>query len=822
MNNINYIESKGFRIKGTYIYKANKLSKVIGKLNESNFFLFSENVYPFKQGVNYFDNTTLTDGKRYQQYIEKEKENEQGEFSSNFNKYTDTTKRNSIFLNYLTEQTKTFLSKTPINYFDIRGVANGYLENAVCFPFFDYDGNFKTAQIIRYNENGKRVKEGFNTNWFHSYKPIKKDLGLSQEDKYSVKMDSFFGENYLKGSTNIVGIVEAPKTAVILKEIYPNIDWIATAGQSNLRSKNLNLLQDKKVVMFPDASGNWNNEKNESFYHVPSRNIQKPSSVWQDVAGEYGFNTCDILDEFGAREGSDIADYIFDTDFEGFSQLHEYLFSLNDGNFNFDFNAGALEFQFKRIADDVQYFTAVPYFCDGEGVLMQTDNSEKYSVIFKGKHFNIYDDKYTILNAQIDWHKQDTKNYEGKLVGFDETNFKFHLQKCFRILKKLNPDNYLSIFQKTLNSLNRNSNFNFSSRYVKCVLVPIWDNWTDDLSRFFKYRDWKYTFGKQVTRAEFGAFLNDDKFRSKLNMRLLSFTDVIKENRFIDYGTDLGLCSKAGSRGYSEILALVKQYNEEVIGAKTYKTWLNKIDFFNKLDECTKNYPPHISELYIVGKKMYNDISILKMSEISGVTNRSTIKRYLTFKPNRDTANVVKNQINFLLFNITDIEPTRLEYNGKKRIIGFKHIEPINEQSFLYDHRSNWINSFGTSPETNTKKDAEVLLRYTRARLKKESLPAEVMKQELDYLNILIKHQQDLKTIKSTPYVAYSGEMESKALLERQIADIKSRIQDKDEVKRLIAFAESYHKKRIKVLKLPDFVNLGVNTDNEFKEVVNF
>jgi hypothetical protein len=63
MNNINYIESKGFRIKGTYIYKANKLSKVIGKLNESNFFFFSENVYPFKQGVNYFNETTLTDGK---------------------------------------------------------------------------------------------------------------------------------------------------------------------------------------------------------------------------------------------------------------------------------------------------------------------------------------------------------------------------------------------------------------------------------------------------------------------------------------------------------------------------------------------------------------------------------------------------------------------------------------------------------------------------------------------------------------------------------------------------------------------------------------
>lgn len=808
MNNINYIESKGFRIRGTYIYKANKLSKVIGKLNESNFFFFSENVYPFKQGVNYFNETTLTDGKRYQEYIKIEKENERNDFNCDLDSYIDVTKTSSIFLNYLDSQTKKYLSKKSNNYFDIRGIATGYLENAVCFPFFDYEGKFKTAQIIRYKENGKRVKEGFNTNWFHSYKPIKRDLGLKEKDKYSVKMDTFFGEHYLKGSTNIVGIVEAPKTAVILKEIYPNIDWIATAGQSNLRSKNLHLLQDRKVVLFPDAKG--------------KSNISKTSSLWQDVAGEYGFNTCNILDEFGAKEGSDIADYIFDSDFEGYSQLHEYLFSLNNGNFDFDFNAGALEFQFRRIANDVHYFTAVPYLYKGKGVLMQEDNSNDYNVIFKGKYFDIYNDKYTILNAQIDWHKQDTKNKEGKLVGFDEESFKFHLQKCFRILKKLNPDNYLSIFEKTLNSLNQNSNFNFSSRYVNYVLVPIWDNWNDDLSRFFKHRNWKYTFGKQVTRAEFGAFLNDDKFRCKLEMRLLSFADVIKENRFIDYTTDLGLSSKAGSRGYSQIIDLVKQYNEDVIGAKTYKTWLNKIDFFHKIDECTKNYPPHIRDTYIVGKKMYNNISILKMSEISGVTNRSTIKRYLTFKPNQDTSNIVKNQIKFLLSNITDIEPTRLEYNGKKRIVGFKHIEPVNEQVFFYEQRSTWTNSFGISTDTSKKKDAEVLLRYSRAKLEKESLPTEIKKQELDYLNILIQHQQDLKTNNLSPYTAYSKEMESKELLERQIADIKRRVQDKEEAERLIAFAESYHKERIKVLELPDFVNLEVNTDDDFKEVVNF
>jgi hypothetical protein len=453
---------------------------------------------------------------------------------------------------------------------------------------------------------------------------------------------------------------------------------------------------------------------------------------------------------------------------------------------------------------------------------MQLDNSDKNNVIFKGKYFDIYDDKYTILNAQIDWHKQDTKNEEGELVGFGEESFKYHLQKCFRILKKLNPNTYLGIFEKTLQSLNRNSNFNFSTRYVQSVLVPMWDNWNDDLSRFFKYRNWKYTHGKQVTRNEFGAFLNDDFFRCKLNIRLQSFKDVLEEDRFIDYGTDLALSKDAGGRGYSEVLVLVKQWNSEVIGAKTYKTWLKKTDFFHKINECTKNSPLHSKHLYRVEKKMYNDISILKMSEISGITNRSTIKRYLTFKPNRDTSNIVKNQVKFLLKNINDIEPTRMEYNGKTRIVGFKHIEPINQQVFLYGHRSSWSNSFGISTDTTKKKSAEVLIRYSIMKLKRESLPAELEKQELDYLNLIYDSQLMRKKTETTPYKPYNHIAESEALLEKQIKDLKRSVTDKDELKRLIEFAESYHKKRIEVKKLEEVSSENVTNNDEEQLVVNF
>ena len=732
MNNISYIESKGFRVKGTYIYKASKLTKVIGKLNDKNFYFFSENVYPFKQGVNYFDNSTLTDGKIYKQYIQKAKENERSDFDVNFEQYIEVTKDSSIFGTYLNDTTRKWINKNSRNYFDIRGVRDGYLEDAICFPFFDYDGNFKTAQIIRYRDNGKRVKEGFNTNWFHSYKPIKRDLGLKYSDKYSVKIDCFFGENYLKDSNNIVGVVEAPKTAVILKEFYPNIDWIATAGQSNLRSKNLGLLEDRNVILFPDAQ----------------------STMWQEIANEYGWNVCKVLDKYNADEGSDIADYLFDSSFDGYSELHEFLFAINEGDFSADFDASLLDFQFKRIADEHFYFTAVPNFYKGEQVLLKVDNSKIDDIIFKGKQFDIYSKKYKVLNAQIDWHKQDTLDENKVLVGFNEDRFKFHLQKCFRILKELNPNNYLGIFDKTLISLKRDSNFSFNSKYVKNVLVPMWDNWNDDLSRFYKERNWKYKGTDQITRNEFSTFLNDEKFRCKLSLRLKSFKDAIQENRFIHYETDLGLSSYSSSRGYSQIMDLIKQWNSDVIGAKTYKSWISKVDFFEKMNSCTKSLPPYINNTYIVAQKMYNNISILKMSEITGVKNRDTIKRYLTFQPNRDTESLVKNQVNFLLENVQDIQPLRLSANGNTRLCGFKHIEPINEQVFFYENKKEWTDSFAV-PNVSRSKDSEskALLRYSLIRLHNEDMPVSVKNSIATQLKIMLdvidmKEKSDNKFLK--------------------------------------------------------------------------
>ena len=249
MNKIQHIESKGYRVRGRYIYKPNS-NKVIGQLNENNFYFFNENCYPFKSGVNYFDNKTLVDV-NYIKYIREIKENEVKEFGIDYGDYAELTSETSTLQKVLEEFTLNWLDKKPYNYYDVRGILKGSFKDASCFPIIDYNNNFVTAQIIKYGNNGKRLKSGFSTNWLHSHKETKKQLDI--KDKISLSIKSFFGEHTLNGSDNVVAIVEAPKTAVFLKELFPNIDFIATMGESAIKRKNLNVLRGRKVVLFPDA-----------------------------------------------------------------------------------------------------------------------------------------------------------------------------------------------------------------------------------------------------------------------------------------------------------------------------------------------------------------------------------------------------------------------------------------------------------------------------------------------------------------------------------------------------------------------------------------
>jgi hypothetical protein len=699
-NLINYIESFGFKIVGRNILKRSESTrrlKTVGTLNNNNFYFYSDNVHPFKAGVNFFNEGSILDDNSHKEYISKIKETQRNDFNISFDEYYRATSRSSVFNSFLDNTIRTFLGKKTDNFFDLRGIDKGYMEGGVCFPFFDIDNNFLTAQIIRYGADGKRIKSDFSTNWFHSYKKIRESLGLNKNDKYRVKIDCFFGENHLKYSNSVVAIVEAPKTAVILKELYPNIDWIATAGEQALFNKNLSVLENRNVVLFADAH----------------------TTKWKEFAGKKGFNYCDILDIEEIEEGSDIADFILDETSIVFSELHEYIYSLNAGFFDFEINKELLELDFKTVGKEQGFFTAVPFRVNGIDLLHQQDNSNEFEISFKGKFFNLFAEKYEILNANIDWHKQDRKE-DGVLKGMNEKSFIWHLQKCYRTLKYLNSQDtlansgaishanrlYVQAFEKTLDELLRNSNFRFSKEYVLKILVPIWDSYNANLNRFKKYRDWKYTGGEQLTRKEFERELNNDKFKDKLNFRLLALNEALKGNSFIDIESEIGLFSYSKKRGYDKIFKLVKQWNIEVIGASTLKNYISRQEFYGKMSNCTKTLPPYINDIYRVAKNWYNEYSLSEISKLTGFKNRKYLKEWLCFSPNEDTRTLIIKEIENLLNSIKNIEPMRDNIGGKTRIFDFEYIAPVNAIEEVLKHKLSPSMAFPSKDELIKQRDS--------------------------------------------------------------------------------------------------------------------
>ena len=499
---------------------------------------------------------------------------------------------------------------------------------------------------------------------------------------------------------------------------------MATAGEQALFNKNLEVLKDKRVVLFPDAHSN----------------------KWVDFGKKEGLNVCEILNIEGVEKGSDIADFIFEDSAGVFSDLHEYLFSLNAGYFDVEIDKSLLELNFKVVKDESVYFTALPYRYEGKNLMHQIDDSGNFKIDFDGKHFQLFTDKYAIRNAQIDWHKKDRK--EGDILkGFNKDGFVWHLQKSFRILKELNPEtDYKTIFGIALNKLNNESNFSFNEVYVKRILVPLWESYEVNLNNFNKYRDWKYKGSKQLTRSDFNKELNNDRFKRKLNMTLLAFQDVLRENRYIDIETDLGLNKFAKYRGFTQLFDLVKQWNKDVIGCSTVKTYFKKVEFFNKLDKCTEKLPPHISSTYRVETILYSSYSFSEISEITGVTNRATVKDFLTFQKDRDTETLVVQEVEYLLGVIKDVNPIRSIVKGKDgkkdtvRIYDFRYIEPANEWVSLYKNRGNWFN-------VKEEDSVPIFLPKEKLLLEKEKTTekvySDILSWNIEYLNYLDSLKQE-------------------------------------------------------------------------------
>lgn len=666
---IEKLTSCGFRVSNAgIIYKQSSKhnsKEKAGVLNDFSVYFYAQNVAPFKAGTNTFKEIL---GKQYVYTpvynIEKSKSADHNSDTCRFSfeQYKKTTKAKNHFSTYLKSQNKDITS-----IYDIRGVKTGYLENATLYPYIDYNNSFQTAKIVKYNsKTGKRIKDTYSNSWFHAYAPIKKELNV--KGKLTKKITCFFGEHLLAGNDKPVVIVEAEKTAVILSLIFKDIIFIATGGLNKLKTLDYSFLLSRKVFLYPD-----NNAKE-----------------WFEIGKKRNWYVSEILENKGTQ-GSDAADYL-DTDIG--NEIAAELSSIEYNEIQNKVNG--FNFSYKQKVKKGYCSTIYKNF----ELSYYIDNSRSEN--FKGKHFKIYAETFNVLTAGIDVNKWNFDS--GKLIKPNADVFQDRLERCYRILKKLNADrDVLSTFKKVLIHLLENSNYLFNIDYVIENLVPRWSNDSNDISEYIKTRNWRAISGN-IKENEFVTLLNNDRKAYQTNRLLLELQPLLKEQKYIK-ANDIGLTSKQSNEF---VYNLIRDFNTKVLGCKTINNYNKKIkvnqyfDFVmsisNKQEKSKtfKKFCTTYNSIYIDCKKSGTNFKIPSIQTIYDNTliDKHTIREYLNFKPTGNALSKIQTVVNYYISNPNDIDFVRAD----------KRIQPVSKIS-LKDMRES-LKQTSTQIKTETSADA--------------------------------------------------------------------------------------------------------------------
>ncbi|MBT2557562.1 hypothetical protein J7E24_07190 [Hymenobacter sp. ISL-91] len=141
--------------------------------------------------------------------------------------------------------------------------------------FFQRDeyGRPRSGQVVHFDsQSGKTIKDlapngekRRRTTWLHkTTKKAFKRKGepfpqwLKDYEEAEQVSGWLFGLRYVLAAAKTVpvGIVEAPKTALLCNAFLPTYRWAATCGLGNLTETRLRPLLDRKIELFPDASEN--------------------------------------------------------------------------------------------------------------------------------------------------------------------------------------------------------------------------------------------------------------------------------------------------------------------------------------------------------------------------------------------------------------------------------------------------------------------------------------------------------------------------------------------------------------------------------------
>ena len=647
---INRLQSCGFKVTNSgIIYKqstTNKSKEKAGQLNDRSVYFYAQNVAPFKHGTNTFRDILgldYTPGDVGSSLHDAKTNNTEIQHNFTFEDYIKTTKKKNQFGIYLKSQAENLTSL-----YDIRGVKNGYLEDATLLPYIDYNNNFITAKIVKYNtKTGKRNKAQYSNSWFHAYKPIKKELGIT--DKIKKKINCFFGENLVANNNKPVVIVEAEKTAIILSMLFENIVFIASGGLGKLKTLDYKFLLNRDVSLYPDNG----------------------AKEWHEIGKKRNWFVSEILEAKGTK-GSDAVDYLeHDLWLEIEAELNKIanrsIEASNELNFSYK------EKQTDRFCSTITKELGLIYYTE------QSDKERDKQGYYIGKHFKIsnYGEFYCIT-ANVDVNRYEF--IDNKKVKPTAEILLKRLEQTFRVLKKLNPEENISYhFDKILNHILENSNYLFNKYYILNELMPMWANDANVLNAYIKKRDWVKLNTTIKDDAEFIRFLNDDRKAAATNILLKELEPLVNKGEYIEpklMGLFRAQCNPF-------VFNLIKDYNKNVIGCNTVNNYNEKLkvcQYLQHVEAYTNHYenPKKVQKYHTTYSNTYigcaqNVPTFKKPNQNIVETNTMVAKRivreYFNFKPKRNALKNLKTIIEYYLSNPNDISIERIKIGKTIRLV---------------------------------------------------------------------------------------------------------------------------------------------------------
>lgn len=205
-------------------------------------------------------------------------------------------------------------------------ITDGYQAGAVTFPFIDQSNNIRAIQVKQFDfSNHTTVTDSLPSmieKDCHKYnKPLPE--WLVGYNKNEIKFSCLFGEHLLsKYKTNLIGLVEAPKSAIYCSLYYgfpdnpSNILWLAVYSLHSLNYERCKKLKGRNVCLFPDLS------KDGNAYDSWSR---KAKELEKKIPGSK-FTVSTLLEDKATdserKEGLDKADYLIKLDWRLFRPIN--------------------------------------------------------------------------------------------------------------------------------------------------------------------------------------------------------------------------------------------------------------------------------------------------------------------------------------------------------------------------------------------------------------------------------------------------------------------------------------------------------------------